>query len=385
MFAKVGGFAVLMRSWVRLTLLAVVISASFLVAAAATIQGSEQCGRCHTTIYQSWKGSVHAEALGNENFLLAFRATEETGDAALAQLCLKCHAPVTELNGDKELLYHLTWEGVNCDICHSVAAMKKTKTGFEPVLKPGDVKYGPFEDAVPDAHEVQGTAIHTQSEMCAWCHEYTNPEGTPILATWSEWKKSKAAENGVTCQNCHMGEASASATDPRLDRDPGAKINLHSTPGGHSLDQLHKALSVSLQPKRDGDKLDVEVVITNKGAGHAVPTGMPGRRVIMTTQLRVVGGETHEATRVFGKSLETAKGELITRDRDYFTAGVRLKSDTTIQPDEQRKVLFHYQVPARSTAILTVKMFYEHTYSGSVGEKDRINFLSQKRTIRPSR
>jgi hypothetical protein len=220
--------------------------------------------------------------------------------------------------------------------------------------------------------------------MCAWCHEYTNSEGTAILATYSEWKRSKAAEAGLTCQSCHMGEASANATDPRLDRDPGAKINLHATPGGHSLEQLHKALSVSLQPKRDGDNLDVEVVITNKGTGHAVPTGMPGRQVIMTTQLRVVGGETHEATRVFGKSLETAKGALITRDRDYFTDGVRLKSDTTIQPDEQRKVLFHYQVPARSTAILTVKLFYEHTYSGKVGERDRINFLSQKRTIRPN-
>ena len=385
MFVEVGGFIVSKRPFVCLSLFAVVIAASLQAAASATIQGSEQCGRCHTTIYQSWKNSVHAEALGNENFLLAFRATQETGDAALAKLCLRCHAPVTRLNGDGELLYHLTWEGVNCDICHSVAAMNPTKSGFEPVLKPGDVKYGPFEDAVGDAHQVKGTEIHNQSEMCAWCHQYANPEGTPILATWSEWKKSKAAENGLTCQSCHMGEATTNATDPRLDRDPGARINLHAAPGGHSLEQLHKALSVALRPEREGDNLDVEVAITNKGAGHAVPTGMPGRRVIMTTELRVVGGETYEATRVFGKSLETADGELITRDRDYFMPGVRLKSDTTIQPDEQRKVLFHYKVPARATAIFTVKMFYEHTYSGAVGEKDRINFLSQKRTIRPGR
>jgi hypothetical protein len=262
--------------------------------------------------------------------------------------------------------------------------MKETKTGFEPVLKPGDVKYGPFDDAVADAHGVQGTEVHTRSELCAWCHQYTNPEGTPILATYSEWKESKAAEEGQTCQSCHMGEASASATDPRLDRDPNAKINLHTSPGAHSLEQLHKALSVSLRPRRDGDNLDVEVEINNKGAGHAVPTGMPGRRVIMTTELRVVGGETYEATRVFGKTLENAAGDVITRDRDYFVPGVKLKSDTTIQADERRKVLFHYKVPARATAILNLKLFYEHTYSGAVGEKDRINFLSQKRTIRPS-
>ncbi len=385
MLAKVGGFIVSIRLFVGLLLPVVVLATSLQVTAAATIEGSEQCGRCHTTIYQSWKNSVHANALDNDNFLAAYRATEETGDTARAKLCLQCHAPVTRLNGDSELLYHRTWEGVNCDICHSVAAVKQTKTGFEPVLKPGEVKYGPFEDAVAGAHKVQGTAIHTQSEMCAWCHQYTNPEGTAILATWSEWKKSKAAEKGLTCQSCHMAEASANATDPRLDRDPAARINLHSTPGAHSMEQLHKALSVSLRPKRDGDNLDVVVVITNKGAGHAVPTGMPGRRVVMTTELRVVGGETYKATRVFGKSLNTAAGELITRARDYFVPGVRLGSDTTIQPDEQRKELFHYKVPARSTAILTVKMFYEYSYSEAVGGQDRINFLSETRTIQPTR
>ncbi len=166
------------------------------LAAAADVELSERCGRCHETIFKTWKSSVHAESLRNDNFLPAFRDTQEAEGRELARLCLRCHAPIQKVNGDEDLVYHLTWEGVSCDICHSLSGVKKTKTGFDPIFEFGNGKFGPFEDSSDDAHEVVYSPLHTSSELCAWCHEYTNPSGTPVLATWTEWKKSKAAENG---------------------------------------------------------------------------------------------------------------------------------------------------------------------------------------------
>ncbi len=182
-----------------------------------------------------------------------------------------------------------------------------------------------------------------------------------------------------------MGAASGEAVDPRLDRDPAATINLHTAQGGHSLEQLHKALSISLQPKRNGSDVDIAILVRNKGAGHAVPTGMPGRRVILDLQLRVVGGETFEKTRVYGKVFETAEGREIHLDREYFKAGIKLKSDTTLQPDELRTERFRFPVPEKSTAILKVRMYYEHTHSAGSQAVERINFFSEKRTLRPKR
>jgi hypothetical protein len=353
--------------------------------AAAEVELSERCGRCHETIYKTWKSSLHAESLRNDNFLHAFRDTQEAEGQELASLCLRCHAPIREVIADDDLIYHLTWEGVNCDICHSLSAVKKTKSGFDPVFDLENGKFGPFEDSSDDAHEIQYSPLHSSSELCAWCHEYTNSAGTPVLATWSEWKKSKAAASGQTCQSCHMGEVSGDAVDPRLDRDPAASINLHSARGGHSLDQLHKALSISLQPERIGAGIEVAVLVRNKGAGHAVPTGMPGRRVILELELRVVGGEVFKKIRVYGKQFETEDGREIRLDREYFKPGIKLKSDTTLQSDELRTERFRFPVPEKSTAILKVRMFYEHTLSGGDQTVDRINFFSEKRTLRPKR
>jgi hypothetical protein len=352
---------------------------------AAEVELSERCGRCHETIYETWKSSLHAESLSNDNFLRAFRDTQEAEGQELASLCLRCHAPILEINHDDDLVYHLTWDGVNCDICHSLSAVKKTKTGFDPVFELENGKFGPFEDSSDDAHEVRYSPLHTSSELCAWCHEYSNKDGTPILATWSEWKKSKAAEAGQTCQSCHMGEVSGDAVDPRLDRDPAASINLHTARGGHSLEQLHKAVAITLQPERKGASIEVAVLVKNKGAGHAVPTGMPGRRVILDLQLRVVGGEVFEETRVYGKVFETESGSEIRLDREYFKPGIKLRSDTTLQPDELRTERFRFPVPGKSTAILKVRMYYEHTQSGSDQSVERINFFSEKRTLGPKR
>ena len=363
------------------TLAALALSGDVPTAAAARVASSEQCGRCHQVIFETWSDSAHATSLESP-FLDAYLDMQEGGQAEASRVCLSCHAPIIDLNGDDKLELRVTWEGINCEVCHSLVAVDLSGKGPRKVLEPGPVKRGPIRDAVETpAHEVAYSELHTQSLACAWCHEYVNPEGTPILTTYSEWQASSAAERGLTCQGCHMGETGTQAADPRTEREAAARVNLHQVPGGHSLEQLHRAFSVGLAPRRDGGDVVIEVQLRNRGAGHAVPTGMPGRRVTLDVEVRTADGGQFEAHEVYGKFFLDAAGTRITRDSGYFARGVKLDSDNRIAPDETRTEVFRFPVSPSATAYIDVRLQYEHSPMGGEEGRTRITFLSEKRTL----
>ena len=156
---------------------------------------------------------------------------------------------------------------------------------------------------------------------------------------------------------------------------------INRVPGGHSLDQLHKALGLGIRPLRDGDALDVEITVRNKGAGHAVPTGMPGRRVILEVEIKAGTGASYSERRVYEKTFVDGTGRPVTRDRDYFTAGVEMRADTRIGPDEHRIESFRFPIPPDQTAYLTVRLHYEHSPMGNDVGRTWSTFFSEKRTI----
>jgi len=363
-----------------LAVLAIVV-AGMPAIAEAVVESSESCAACHRTIHETWKQSAHAHSLDNEIFLQSFRETEATQGKKLALLCLGCHAPLVAINGDVDLEQRVTWEGVSCEVCHSLVSVNVSGPGPRRVLEPGPVKRGPIADAPADAHEVAYSELHTKADACAWCHEYANPKGVQVLSTYSEWKVSEAAGKGKTCQSCHMGATMTDVVEPRAERVAGASINLHRVPGGHSLDQLHKALGLGIRPRRDDDALDVEITVRNKGAGHAVPTGMPGRRVILEVEIKAGTGVSYSERRVYEKTFVDGTGRPVTRDRDYFAAGVELRADTRIGPDEHRIESFRFPIPPDQTAYLTVRLHYEHSPMGYEEGRTWSTFFSEKRTI----
>jgi hypothetical protein len=361
--------------------IAVTVLASGQPAAAAEIRPSETCGSCHATIHSTWLESAHARSLDNPVFLESLRATEAASGRKLALLCLDCHAPLVALNGDTELGLRVTWEGVNCEVCHSLVSVDLTGRGPRRVLEPGPVKRGPVPDASDHAHGVAYSELHSKAEACAWCHEYVSAEGVPVLSTYSEWRASQAAARGVTCQGCHMGATRAEVVDPRVDRDASASINLHRVPGGHSLDQLHQALALSIRPRREGDSLALAVGVRNKGAGHAVPTGMPGRRVILDVAVDTSRGGSFAERRVYERTFADAQGNPVVRDRDHFVPGVSLRQDTRLQPDEEREEAFRFPLAPDATAYITVRLHYEHSPLGGERGRTWITFFSEKRTV----
>jgi hypothetical protein len=336
------------------------------------------CGTCHRDIYQMWRSSAHADAMEGIVFFDAYRETEAY-DAATARLCLGCHAPLTHVEPDPGLTAQVTWDGVSCDACHSLVAVELAPGGARQTFEPGPVKRGPSRDAVSMGHETAYSALHTTALVCAGCHEFQNAEGTPIITTYSEWQESTAGKEGKTCQACHMTVTRADVVDPKVKRVRG-EVNLHQMPGGHSRSQLNRALSVAMDAAWEDGALGVSVRLVNTGAGHAVPTGMPGRRVILALSVRTGDGRSFEAGRVYTKSFRDGEGHPIARDGLVFGPGVRLDSDSRIRPDEERIEKFAFPVPPDAAARVSLKLHYEHAPTEGQENRTWLTFYTTERT-----
>ncbi|MEA2600330.1 MAG: hypothetical protein QOF89_1322 [Acidobacteriota bacterium] len=97
--------------------------------------------------------------------------------------------------------------------------------GRDPYLSGVFKKDVPFQKAEPAGHEAYYQALHERAELCASCHDVTNPltvknrlgrwvGGFPIERTYAEWSSSRYADRPGNrsfdprfkrdCQTCHM-------------------------------------------------------------------------------------------------------------------------------------------------------------------------------------
>jgi hypothetical protein len=345
------------------------------------MNSSHACGICHRDIHRMWRASAHAQSMEGAVFLDALLQAVKDGGDAMMPICLKCHAPLAAVVGDERLEKKVSWEGVGCDACHNLAAVDTSGINPRMIYDLGTTKRGPIRDAESDAHGIAYSDLHTSSLVCAGCHEYANSEETPILTTFSEWKRFAAKQPEKTCQSCHMAGTEADVVDPRVKRLSAVSVNLHEVPGGHSLDQLLKAVSVHTESERNGDELSLDVRLLNKGAGHAVPTGMPGRRLILVVTVRTSQGQTLEEKRVYSKSFADAAGRPIEHDGGCFAPGVRLLSDTRLMSGEQRVENFRFNAPAAASVSQKVALYYEHSPTGTPENRSWLTIFSEERSL----
>jgi len=344
---------------------------------------SDRCATCHRDIHRMWNASAHASAMNNTTFLDSYREVESGRGSSSPGVCLGCHAPMAGAIGDPELTKRISWEGVTCDYCHSLVSVEMHGSGAVAGVDFGNVKRGPIKDATSTGHDVAYSDLFAQSIVCAPCHEYTARNGAAIMGTYSEWMASNAAERGETCQTCHMGVVEGEVVDPRIARESGAEVNLHAMPGGHSLDQLHEAIAVGIEPSRHDDRLELVVRLKNKGAGHAVPTGMPVRHIVLELLVETETGRSFHEQRTYGKYYKDSRGKTIEQVADLFGEGVQLQSDSRIAADEVRTETFDLAVPAKEAAYATVKLHYEHAPRGEGEDGVRVTFFAERRMIRP--
>ncbi|MEW6324993.1 MAG: multiheme c-type cytochrome [Nitrospirota bacterium] len=293
---------------------------------------AEVCGECHSTQYSQWLGSMHHYAQASlTNELINDFVQKQTGKT-IGLFCIRCHTPIGTEMGEPYAMPNserseISLEGVTCDVCHSVSKEHgQVNTLFR--LKPGNKVYGPHgkggkDDPAPakiDFHQAEQRDVFKKSEMCQHCHELYVPNGLRLQETYSEWKNSPWAKEGVPCQSCHMGPEPgkpserplgpiAEAGDLELPERPLSDhsfigVDYHWTddyplPGGSKRTKERNAkLQAQLKEKREelmrnaaklhvkapatlapGRKGVLSVRIENAFSGHHFPTGFPWRQV----------------------------------------------------------------------------------------------------------
>lgn len=338
--------------------------------AKTSFASSTTCGRCHVDIYDHWRNSLHARSVEDPIFRTAYFEAYTTSGGEAKHLCLKCHAPTTQLTGDYELKEDISLEGITCDFCHSIKALN-SKDGKGPYeVEQGLLKRGPWKDAKSTFHQSEYSPLFESSTFCSGCHEFTNQYGLRVLETYSEWERSPYAKEGVTCQNCHMPRVEGIRVVAREGAPAREYVNLHRLAGGSSVSQLKRALAVEITDiERQGGELLVDVALSNHGAGHMVPTGLPGRAVVLEVSVRSGGNVLESQQQAYKKIVLDDEGNEIEKVAFLF-GGRSIAQDNRIAPKEVRKERFRFKVPSSRQMEVSTKVFY--VYEPHLIEKKQV-------------
>lgn len=220
--------------------------------------------------------------------------------------CANCHVPVAAAGPgmnfavDVNLVEEVALEGVTCDLCHKVWDVQlDPESGLPYPDMPGVMSYqfmrppeghqffaGPLDDVAPG--EDTYSPLQQESQYCAGCHFGTFWDNN-VYNSFGEWLASPYSnpQAGQTCQDCHMpalGATHFARPDMGgLERDPST-VFTHNMTGVMEDDLLQNAVSLQVSAEQDDGKVIVEIQVTNDKTGHHVPTGYPGRQLILLVQ-----------------------------------------------------------------------------------------------------
>lgn len=281
------------------------------------ITGSGRCGECHVKMYDEWEVSAHAKAATSSLYKKSVAAAKDA-------TCDRCHAPLAA-EAPQDIVAS---EGVTCDVCHTLRAPTPTANGGTWTLAVDDmVKFGPRCDLKDHYfHRMGCSPEHHQAQICGTCH-WWEPNGVPVFTEYADWKAGPQAADGTICQDCHMPKERA-----RLAEGSPARAGVpHHGLLGLAADLRKRALGLEVMVAKLEDKLSVTVVVKNNNAGHAVPAGLPERRIVVRVRVSDAAGATVATeTRLLGRKLVDANGAEVP-----FWQATRVESDTRIKVDRQ--------------------------------------------------
>ncbi|MFQ6054366.1 MAG: multiheme c-type cytochrome [Methanosarcinales archaeon] len=310
---------------------------------------SRDCIECHRQIYDQWSHAMHSQAITDPIFESAYHKAINS-DPELKEYCLECHAPTTRVTKDFDLSQSISVEGVTCTFCHTVQAVDPETHQF--TLDPGNTMRGPYRDSNTSAHESEYSEIHTKSEFCAGCHEFSI-NGVPVFQTYSEWKNSFYAEIGKQCQDCHMEPIRAQASNKGPIRE---KVYQHLWYGGHMVELIKKCCIFNIDLEYTDNIAKIKVTVKNMNVGHDFPTGFPTRKVILKVWVNEEQGKTiFEDSKTYTKTLGDENGNLV---YDFWQAS-QILSDNRIKQGEKKEEFFTFEVPEGVKILNTgAKLYY---------------------------
>ncbi len=300
----------------------------------------ETCSLCHPSQYDDWLASPMADAgfntwvddiysgLGTPSGMGGFVYLLDSvfADSNPASECASCHQPEHWIENPFSSLLDprlpVTPEvvhGVSCEVCHKIADIDVSKINYPGIFPDGvtftrpqgpsfhPVQYGLLGDVDFEHPSLMRASYQPQlvAEVCGACHQDANDinedhtfDGVISEPTYLEWIASPYGDPDspqyATCVDCHM---SASAHDqvcsvlyPPLVRDPNT-IRSHRILGT-TPEFLENAVELSMQAKRVGPLVEIDVDVVNSLTGHHVPTGVTVRNMILLVEAWRSGDDT---------------------------------------------------------------------------------------------
>jgi hypothetical protein len=329
----------------------------------------EQCKLCHAGTkngeadpFFSWQAGMMSQAARDPVFRAALAVANQDVPGS-GEYCIRCHAPRGWLEGrskvtDGSALTPEDMHGVSCDVCHRLVdplseEAKKYAKAIPPgygngmlVADPRNVARGPYEDrggAKP--HIMVQTKYQGSSELCANCHNVSNPLQAKdvstqpphayghIERTYSEWSLSSFASGpgARTCQSCHYPAVQGGGQVSRFDEGTREHFVQHGAVGGSTWVQEAVAMlwpdsgltkehlefaksraraflktAASLELRNVNNKAILR--ITNH-TGHKLPTGYPeGRRLWVNVRYVNASGSVLAEIGRYGEKTATLGG-----------------------------------------------------------------------------
>ncbi len=259
---------------------------------------AEVCAGCHQEHYAQWRTSMHAYSMVDPVFrkLVEIRQAEYGG--LQDGFCTQCHSAIGTRGGecqdgfDFESLSPIVLEGITCESCHKVSSIERTWNSGHVLDAEGPIR-GTLADPVDSAfHQSEESSEMSSSAFCGACHDVVEVSGLNLERPYQEWLESPAAEEGRSCQSCHMpafdgiagvgGPERTGLHDHRfvgvdvpllegwlsVDEEAGARERIEALLATAASLELNAAPAVL-----PGEQLDLYVSVTNEIDAHALPTG----------------------------------------------------------------------------------------------------------------
>ena len=299
------------------------------------------CGACHPRQFDDWRTALHSHAMspGLLGQLQAMGAQARDKH----QACLKCHAPLAE-QAD-HLVASLTAgrmlppladgasaaDGLTCAGCHV-----RGNRRFGPPRSDGTV---PAADAQLPHDGWQATPAFEDSRFCAACHQFKaggpGLNGKPFENTYEEWRASRYAREGRTCQSCHMPQ------------------RRHLWRGIHDPEMVRSGLTINaaLVPAAAG-RVAAALTVANTGVGHDFPT-------YVTPRVEVEIAQQDRQGQVIPA---TVLRHLISR---AVSLDLRVEyADTRLKPDERRRYGYDRpRDPLATAVVFSITVFPDAFYA----------------------
>lgn len=286
---------------------------------------ASRCAKCHGETHAEWNESAHRNSFREPFYQANVEHLIRDRDIAVTRHCESCHNPAALFSGSltagAKVERPFDDEGVSCSVCHSIRSVTTEGIGSY-IIEPPALLEREDGTRIRDASDKEVLAdldshrravmrpLMQQPEFCAACHksaivpELNGRKWFRTFSVYDEWQQSAFSNQTVQplnarpykdCRSCHMPQQQE--TGYASHRWAGGNTAIPAHYGWNNQVKAVSALlksgvvTVDIFALRSGDEgrpevvapvadghalargesVSVDVVVANKGVGHAFP------------------------------------------------------------------------------------------------------------------